>query len=97
MIGGSIYRHPRMDLNEFNDYYINNLLDKLSKENKTVFLLGDFYVDLLNYEQHSLTSHMLLPHIVQPTRTRNNSKSLINNIYSDVVIPNNILDNITAT
>ena len=72
VIVGCIYRHPHMDLNEFNDYYINNLLDKLSKENKTVFLLGDFNIDLLNYDQHSLTnefldslsSHMLLPHIV---------------------------------
>ena len=78
-----------MDLNEFNDYYINNLLDKLSKENKTVFLLGDFNIDLLNYDQHSLTnefldslsSHMLLPHIVQPKRIRNNSKTLIHNNY----------------
>ena len=94
-----------MDLNEFNDYYINNLLDKLSKENKTVFLLGDFNIDLLNYDQHSLTnefldslsSHMLLPHIVQPTRIRNNSKTLIDNIYSNVITPNNISGNITAT
>ena len=100
-----IYRHPHMDLNEFNDYYINNLLDKLSKENKTVFLLGDFNIDLLNYDQHSLTnefldslsSHMLLPHIVQPTRIRNNSKTLIDNIYSNVITPNNISGNITAT
>ena len=69
---------------EFNDYYINNLLDKLSKENKTVFLLGDFNIDLLNYDQHSrtntfldsLSSHMLLPPIVQPARIRNNSKTL---------------------
>ena len=59
-----------MDLNEFNDYYFNNLLDKLSKENKT-FPFDDFNIDLLNYDQHSLTkefvdslpSHMLLPHI----------------------------------
>ena len=29
VIVGCIYRHPQMDLNEFNDYYINNLLDKL--------------------------------------------------------------------
>ena len=50
MIVGCIYRHPYMDLNEFNDYYVNNLLDKLSKENKTVLLLGDFNVDLLNYD-----------------------------------------------
>ena len=94
-----------MDLNEFNDYYIINLLDKVSKENKTVFLLGDFDIDLLNYDQHSLTnefldslsSHMLLPHILQPTRTRNNSKTLIDNIYSKVITPNNISGNITAT
>ena len=56
VIVGCIYGHPHMDLNEFNDYYINNLLDKLSKENKTVFLLGDFNIDLLNYDQHSLTN-----------------------------------------
>ena len=48
-----------MDLNEFNDYYINNFLDKLSKENETVFLLGDFNIDLLNYDQHSLTNEFL--------------------------------------
>ena len=105
VIVGCIYRHPHMDLNEFNDYYINNLLDKLSKENKTVFLLGIFNIDLLNYEQHSQTNefldflspHMLLLHIVQPTRIRNNSKTLIDNIYSNVITPNNISGNITAT
>ena len=31
-------------------------MDKLSKKNKTVFLLGDFNVDLLNYDQHSPTN-----------------------------------------
>ena len=56
---GCIYRHPHMDLNGFNDYDVNNLLDKLSKENKTVFLLGDFNIDLLNYDQQSLTNEFL--------------------------------------
>ena len=82
-----IYPHPHMDLNEFND--INNILDKLSKENKNVFHLLNFNIDLLNYDQHSFTnefldslsSHMLLPHIVQPKRIRNNSKTLIHNNY----------------
>ena len=94
-----------MDLNEFNDYYINNLLDKLSKENKTVFLLGDFNIDLSNYDQYSLTNefldslsaHMLLPHIVQQTRIRNNSKTLFYHIYPNVITPNNTSSNITAT
>ena len=105
VIMGCIYCHPHMDLHEFNDYCINNLLDKLSKENKTVFLLGDFDIHLLNYGQHSLTnefldplsSHVLLPHIVEPTRIRNNSKTLTDNIYLNVITPNNISGNITAT
>ena len=49
---GSIYRHPLMDLNEFNDYYLNKLLHKLSSENKSVILLGDFNVDLMKYDNH---------------------------------------------
>ena len=65
-----------MDLNEFNNYYVNNLLDKFSQGNKT-FILGDFNIEL-NYYQDSLTnelpdslsSHVLLPHIVQPTKNK---------------------------
>ena len=105
MIVGYIYRYPHMDLNEFNDYYVNNLLDKLSKEKDTVFLSGDFDIDLLNYDQHlptnefldNFSSHMLLSHIVQPTRKRNNSKTLIDNTYSHMITPINILGNLTAT
>ena len=75
-----------MDFTEFNEYCINNLLHKLSKENKTVFLLGDYYRDLLNYDQHSLTNEFLdslicSSLIVQPTRIKNNFRTLIDNIY----------------
>ena len=84
---------------------LNDLLDKLSKENKTVFHLDDFNIDLLNYDQHSHTnefldyvsSHMLPPHIVQPTRIRNNCKTVIDNIYSNLITPNNIFGNFTGT
>ena len=34
-----------MDLNYFDGYYHNELLGKLSSENKSVILLGDFNVD----------------------------------------------------
>ena len=38
VIVGCIYRHPNMDLNEFNSDYLNPLLAKLSIEKKTVCL-----------------------------------------------------------
>ena len=65
-----------MDLNDFNNGYSNPLLAKLSKEKKTVFLLGDYNVDLSKYEKHSasnefldsLVSSMFLPYIIHPTR-----------------------------
>ena len=91
IIVGCIYRHPKLDLFEFIHYYLNSLLEKLAKEQKTAFLLGDFNVDLLKYEQHkatkeflhSLSSNMFLPHIVQPTRITSHSKTL-DNIFSNI-------------
>ena len=59
VIVGCIYHHPHMVLNEFNDCYINNLLDNLSKENKTLLPVGDFNIDLLNYDQHSPINEFL--------------------------------------
>ena len=48
-----------MNINEFNDDYLNELLDKLSKENKTIFLLGDFNINLLNYDINPPTNELL--------------------------------------
>ena len=102
---GCIYRHPVMDLNEFNDYYLNELLHKLSSENKSVILLGDFNVDLMKYDNHhstngfldSLSLHLFLPHITQPNRIRDTSKTLIDNIFSSTLIENTISGHLTAT
>ena len=38
-----------MKINEFNDDYLNEVLDKLSKENKITFLLGTFNINLVIY------------------------------------------------
>ena len=38
----------------FNKNHFNTLLDKFSKENKQVFLLGDFNLNLQNYNCHKL-------------------------------------------
>ena len=49
-----------MDLNEFNCYYLNPLLEKVAKEQKIVFfLLGDFNVDLLKYKQHKAANEFV--------------------------------------
>ena len=48
-----------MNLNEFNDNYLNILLQKMSKEKKNVFLLGDFDVDLLKYDKRVGTNEFI--------------------------------------
>ena len=50
IIVGTIYRHPEMDVTEFNNIF-NNLLKKINQEQKTVFL-GDFNIDLMHYNEH---------------------------------------------
>ena len=104
IIIGCIYTHPSMNINEFNDDYLNELLDKLSEENKTIFLLGDFNINLLNYDIHaptnefsdSLSSRNFLPHILEPSRVTTNSKTLID-IFSNMAVPNIISGNLTAS
>ena len=80
-----------MELSEFNNNYLTNLLDTLSSENKTVVLLGDFNADLLKYDQNSnisdfldlMYSSLLLLHIFSPTRTTSSSATLIDNIFTN--------------
>ena len=52
-----------MDLADFTSNYLNKLLENMSKEQKSVFLLGDFNANLLNYNEHNPTynSYILLP------------------------------------
>ena len=85
IIIGCIYKYQRMNINELNDDYLNKFLDKLSKKNKTIFL-GDFNINLLNYDIHpptneSLSSNYFIPHILHPSRVTTNPKTLIDNIW----------------
>ena len=59
IIVGVIYRHLTMDLTDFNCNYLNQLLENISKEQKFIFLLGDFNVNLLNYNEHDQTNEFL--------------------------------------
>ena len=53
-----IYRHPATDFTNFNCNYLNKLLEKEqnSKEQKYFFILGNFNLNLLNYNEHNQTN-----------------------------------------
>ena len=50
VVVGCIYRRPCMDLAEFNDLYLQNLLNTLAFKNKDIFLMGDFNINILQYD-----------------------------------------------
>ena len=91
---GTIYRKPNSDIKTFNNM-LTAVLDTLSSENKLVYLLGDYNLNLLNVDSHNPTSEFLeimysnhfFPLITRPTRITQHSATLIDNIFT-----NNITD-----
>ena len=79
--------------------------NRLIKTKKKVFLLGDFNVYLMHYNEHKPTNEFLyllasdsyLPYIIQPGRHISHSRTLINNIFSNFISKDIICGNITAT
>ena len=72
---GIIYKHPSMDLTDFNSSYLNQLIEIISKEQKSIVLLGDWNVNILNYKHNrtnafldSLASNSFISLILQPIR-----------------------------
>ena len=48
-----------MDLTDFNCNYLNKLFENICKEQKSVFLLGDFNVNLLSIIRQMKTNEFL--------------------------------------
>ena len=86
-----VYRHPSMDLKEFNEEFLTPFIAATEKEKKKHFLVGDFNIDLLKIDDEPtsstffdiLTSNVFVPHIIHPTRITPTSKTLIDNIFSN--------------
>ena len=93
------------DLTDFDYNYLNKLLENISKVQKSIFLLGNFNVNLQNYNEHnqtnefldSLASNSFISLILQPTRITSHSNTLIDNIFSNAIDPDIISGNLTAT
>ena len=102
---GVIYRDPSIDISDFKCNYLNKVLKNISKEQKSIFLLGDFNVNFLNYIEHnqinefedSLVSTSFILLLLQPTKITSHSNSLLDNIFSNVIDPDLISGNLTAT
>ena len=71
-----------MNLADFNCNYLNKLLEHISKEQKSIFLLS---------------SNSFIPLILQPTRITNHSNTLIDDIFSNAIDPDIISGNLTRT
>ena len=90
IIIGVIYRPPNTDLKLFNDD-INELLDTLERGHKYCYLMGDYNINLLNYNKHAETTsfidimyaHSFLSLINRPTRVAKESATLIDNIFTN--------------
>ena len=84
--------HPWL-ITDFDCNYLNKLLENISKEQKSIFLLGDFDINLLNYNEHNQTSEFLdslvcnsfIPLILQPVKITSHSNTLIDNVFSNVI------------
>ena len=108
IILGFLYRHPCMEVNEFNDDLFNYLSENLlGEKSKNVILMRDLNVDLLKYKIDSNTadfldlmySSSLVPQITTHTHLSPRSKTLIDNIFttdnSEDAISGNILTTIS--
>ena len=83
-----VYRSPGSKLEQFIDY-IEQFL-KSVKSNKTIYLCGDFNVDLLKQTHvytdlflETLYSYGMLPIITKPTRITSTTATLIDNIFTN--------------
>ena len=82
-----IYRAPKTELEQLNEF-ISNLCQ--NTRNKTVYICGDFNVDLLQHDKNNDTNNFidhlysfgLHPLITRPTRITSHSKTLIDNIFT---------------
>ena len=107
IIVGCTYRHPHNGNLDSYISYMQSCLNILNKENKEVYITGDFNIDLLKYDTNHkyqefynlMTGSGYLPQIILPTRITDTTMSIIDNIYTNTftneIIGGNILMQVT--
>ena len=90
IIIGVIYRPPNNNFDTFKNT-INEILEKIDKENKLSYLMGDYNIDLLKSESCDYTNNFIeqlftssfFPLITKPTRITHHTATLIDNIFTN--------------
>ena len=90
IIIGIVYRMPDSSIDIFNDR-MTDIMNKVNKENKLFYMLGDLNIDLLKYEEHRLTSSFVdilysnnvFPLITKPTRVTQTTATLIDHVLTN--------------
>ena len=85
----SIYRHPTTNPAEFNDAYLSDLLQKISKEDTKRMSMDDLNIHLLKYDANAAGTVLLdsmytiffLPYIKTLSLITTHSETLIGNIF----------------
>ena len=89
---GNIYRPPNGDIENFIGT-LTRILRIAQAEKKSIFLMGDYNIDLLKFDRHNgtldyieeLFSLSVIPLISKPTRVRGNAATLIDHMYTDML------------
>ena len=90
IIIGVFYRAPNLDSQNFLTAF-DSILDRLSKEKKMVYLMGDFNIDILQYAVNNVAQSMVnalysnfhIPLIHRPTRVTRATATLLDNIFTN--------------
>lgn len=97
------YRHPHSQLNSFTNYMTASV-DKVSKESKFCALMGDWNINLFNFQSHppteefinTLGAYYFQPHIIKPTRITDYSATLIDVIFFNSIEHSTISGNLLS-
>lgn len=88
---GCVYRPPSAKIYEFNSQLCKIFSNKCFAKNKSLFVAGDFNINLLELESNELICNFLnimmsaglIPVINKPTRITSTSETLIDNIFTN--------------
>ena len=88
-----VYRSPDGDLS-ISETFFRKILSENTNANKTLFLVGDFKINVLDYENNKKVQNfvnLMIPTINKPTRVTSYTATAIDNIITNSIIKSAII------